>query len=172
MCLCYHFITVPVLVPTIDKLCSGSTRQKVTVPVPQQCPHEVPEPTRIGLTAELKPSAELEFFFHWFTLFFCNVVDPCHFCVDPEPAIFVIDFQDANKKLTNGSGSCYFCNWLSRRQQKTNKKKFFCLLIFVGTFTSFFKEQKVKKKSRNSRNQGFFLLFLLDDRRIRINTSD
>ncbi len=37
---------------------------------------------------------------------------------DPNPAIFVIDLQDA----------------------KTNfKKKFFCLLLFEGTFTSFFK---------------------------------
>ncbi len=33
--------------------------------------------------------------------------------------------------LSNGSGcrseSCYFRHWPSRRQQKTNKKKFFCL---------------------------------------------
>jgi hypothetical protein len=31
---------------------------------------------------------------------------------------------------------------------------FFCLLLFKGTVTSFFKE-KVKKKSQNSRIQGF-----------------
>jgi hypothetical protein len=36
---------------------------------------------------------------------------------DPVPAIFVIDLQDANKKLF--------------------KKKFFCLLLFEGIFTSF-----------------------------------
>jgi hypothetical protein len=41
---------------------------------------------------------------------------------DPDPAIFVIDLQEANKK--------------------TNKKKFFCLLLFEGTFTSFFKDKK------------------------------
>jgi hypothetical protein len=37
---------------------------------------------------------------------------------DQDPAIFVIDLQDANKKIIF--------------------KKFFCLLIFEGTFTSFF----------------------------------
>jgi hypothetical protein len=43
--------------------------------------------------------------------------------MDPDLAIFVIDLQDAEKK--------------------TNlKQKFFCLLLFVGTFTSFFKEKK------------------------------
>ncbi len=60
--------------------------------------------------------------------------------------------------LTNGSGfrSCFFRQWPTRRQQKTNLKKlFFCLLLFEGTFTSFFKVKKVKKKSQNSRNQGF-----------------
>jgi hypothetical protein len=35
--------------------------------------------------------------------------------------------------------------------------KFFCLLLFEGTFTSFFKDKK-----------SFFLLILLGDRRIRI----
>jgi hypothetical protein len=39
----------------------------------------------------------------------------------PDPAIFVIDLQDANKKLI-----FYFY--------------FFCYLLFEGTFTSFFKE--------------------------------
>jgi hypothetical protein len=33
----------------------------------------------------------------------------------PDPAIFIIDLQDANKKLF--------------------KKKFFCVLLFEGTFT-------------------------------------
>jgi hypothetical protein len=31
--------------------------------------------------------------------------------------------------LTNGSGSCYFRRLHSRRQQKTNFLKFFCLLL-------------------------------------------
>jgi hypothetical protein len=39
---------------------------------------------------------------------------------DPDPAIFAIDLQDANKK-------------------KIFNNKFFCLLLFEGTFTSFYK---------------------------------
>jgi hypothetical protein len=39
-------------------------------------------------------------------------------------------------------------------------KKFFCLLLFEGSFTSFFKVKKLESR--------FFLLFLLDDIRIRI----
>ncbi len=48
--------------------------------------------------------------------------DPCHFDVDPDPdpgtdpAIFVIDLQEANKKLIF-------------------LKKFSCVLLFEGTFT-------------------------------------
>jgi hypothetical protein len=51
---------------------------------------------------------------------------------DPDPAIFVIDLQDANKKQL--------------------LSKFFCLLLFEVIFTSFF---KVKSLLNNSRNQGF-----------------
>jgi hypothetical protein len=40
----------------------------------------------------------------------------------PDPAIFVIGLQDVNKKL-------FFA-------------QFFCLLLFEGTFTSFFKDKK------------------------------
>jgi hypothetical protein len=43
---------------------------------------------------------------------------------DPDPAIFVIDLQVANKELI------LFL--------------FFCLLLFEGTFTLFFKEEKSK----------------------------
>ncbi len=49
---------------------------------------------------------------------------------DPDPAIFVIDLQDANKKLIF-------------------KKKFICFLLFEFTFTSVF--QKSQKESQNSR---------------------
>jgi hypothetical protein len=38
---------------------------------------------------------------------------------DADPSIFITDLQDANKQLI--------------------KKKFFCILLFEGTFTSFFK---------------------------------
>ncbi len=43
----------------------------------------------------------------------------------------------------------------------TTKKKFFCLLLFEGTFTSDVKNWKILKKSQNSRNQGFSYFFCL-----------
>jgi hypothetical protein len=67
---------------------------------------------------------------------------------DPDRTIFVIDLQDANKKLIF-------------------KKRFLCLLIFESTFTSFFKDKK-SKRSHITVEITIFLLFLLDDRRIRI----
>ncbi len=51
--------------------------------------------------------------------------------------------------------------------EETNKKQIFC----EGTFTSFFKDKK-SKRSRKTVESRFFLLILLDDRRIRIYTSD
>ncbi len=42
-----------------------------------------------------------------------------------------------------GSGSFYFHHWTSRHQQKTSFLfKFFCILLFKGTLTSFFKDKK------------------------------
>ncbi len=41
---------------------------------------------------------------------------------DPDLSIFIIDLQDANKKRI--------------------KKKFFCIVLFEGIFTSFFKDKK------------------------------
>jgi hypothetical protein len=49
--------------------------------------------------------------------------------MDPVPAIFVIDLQDANKK-------------------QISLKKFFCLLLFEGTFTSFFKDKSQKEVTK------------------------
>jgi hypothetical protein len=62
---------------------------------------------------------------------------------DPDPAIVVFDLQDANLK------------------------KNFCLSLFEGTFASFFKDKK-SKRSHKTGGIKVFLLFLLDDRRIRI----
>jgi hypothetical protein len=47
---------------------------------------------------------------------------------DPIPAFLVIDLQDANKEL-------FF-------------KKFFCLLLFEDTLTSFFKDKKSKRSHK------------------------
>jgi hypothetical protein len=44
---------------------------------------------------------------------------------DPDPAIFIIDLQDADKKLIF--------------------LKFFCILLFEGTLTSFFKDKSQKE---------------------------
>jgi hypothetical protein len=54
---------------------------------------------------------------------------------DPDPAIIVIDLQEAKNNLS------------------------FLLFTFEGTFTSFFKEKD--QKSQNSRNQGFSYYFCL-----------
>jgi hypothetical protein len=48
---------------------------------------------------------------------------------DPDPAIFVIDLQDASKKLIF-------------------EHNFFCLLLFEGTFISFFKDKKTKRVTK------------------------
>jgi hypothetical protein len=57
--------------------------------------------------------------------------------MDPDPAIFVIDLQDANKKK--------------------NLKKSFCLLptYFLKVHLHHFSKIK-KNKSQNSRNQDFY----------------
>jgi hypothetical protein len=47
---------------------------------------------------------------------------------DPGPSIFIIDLQEANKNQF--------------------KKKFFCILLFEGTFTSFFKGKKSKRSHK------------------------
>ncbi len=48
--------------------------------------------------------------------------------VDPDPSLFIIDLQDANKKLFS--------------------LKFPCMLLFEGTFTSFFKDKKSKRSHK------------------------
>jgi hypothetical protein len=62
----------------------------------------------------------------------------------PDPAIFVIDLQDANKKVFFFSlnFSAYSFRYITYR-------------------TSFVKDKKVIKKSQNSRNQGFSCYFCL-----------
>jgi hypothetical protein len=59
--------------------------------------------------------------------------------MDPDPAIFVIDLQDANRKLI--------------------LKKFFCLLLFEGTFTSFFKDKKSKRSRKTVGIEVFLTIF-------------
>ncbi len=60
--------------------------------------------------------------------------------------------------LTNGSGcrfaSCYFSQWHSRHQQKV-----FCLLLFEGTFTSFFKDKKSYRSHKTVGINVFLTIF-------------
>jgi hypothetical protein len=65
---------------------------------------------------------------------------------DPDSAIFIIDLQDDNETLI-------FLN------------KFFCILLFEGTFTSFFKDKKPKRSHETEEISYYFLLFLLNGRR-------
>ncbi len=78
--------------------------------------------------------------------------DPCLWLMDPDPdpAMFVIDLQDVIKKLIF-------------------EHNFFCLLLFIATFTSFFKDKKSKRVTKYWESR-FVLLFLHDDRRIRIQS--
>jgi hypothetical protein len=64
------------------------------------------------------------------------VADPRTFGTDP-------DGIRGSIPLTHrcGTGFCKFRQWPSRCQQKFFSK-FFCLVLFEGTFTSFFKDKK------------------------------
>ncbi len=74
--------------------------------------------------------------------------------MDPDPAIFVSDLQDIN-------------------QQKKFFLSSFYILLFEGTFTWFFKDKKSQRSHKKVPYESmFFLLFLLDDRSIRIRASD
>jgi hypothetical protein len=70
--------------------------------------------------------------------------DPCPWLMDPDadpdPAIFVLDLQDANKKLI--------------------LKQVFLLITFDGTCTIVHHFSKIKSQKR-SRNQGFSYYFCL-----------
>ncbi len=68
--------------------------------------------------------------------------------------------------LTNGSGfgsgSCYFCHWPSRCQQKTNfLTQFFLLCYFLKVHLHYFWKIKSHKESQNSRIQGFSYYFCM-----------
>jgi hypothetical protein len=59
---------------------------------------------------------------------------------DLDPAIFVIDLQEANKKLI------FFY-------------KTFCLLLFEDTFSSFFKDKKFKRSHKTAGIKVFLTIF-------------
>jgi hypothetical protein len=59
---------------------------------------------------------------------------------DPDPSIFIIDLQDANKK-------------------QIIFKKFFFIVLFEGTFTSFFKDKKSKRSHKTVEIKVFLTIF-------------
>jgi hypothetical protein len=59
--------------------------------------------------------------------------------MDPDPAIFVIDLQEANKNL-------FFV-------------QFFCILVFENTFKSFFKNKKFKRSRKTAGIKVFLSSF-------------
>ena len=67
--------------------------------------------------------------------------DPCQWLMDPDPAIFVIYLQDANKKLIfNTIFSAYY---------------------FLKVHLHNFSKIKSQKESQNSKNQGFSYYFFM-----------
>jgi hypothetical protein len=60
--------------------------------------------------------------------------------MDPDPAIFIIDLQDTNKKLIL-------------------LKNFCCILLFEGTFTSFFKDKKSNRSHKTVEIKVFLPIF-------------
>jgi len=71
--------------------------------------------------------------------------DPCLRLTHPDldsdldPAIFIINLQDAKKTQF--------------------KKRFFCILLFEGTFTSFFKDKKSKRSHKTVEVKVFLTIF-------------
>jgi hypothetical protein len=59
--------------------------------------------------------------------------------MDPDLAIFIIDLQDAGKT-----------KFLT---------KFFCTILFEGTFTSFFKDKKSKRSHKKEEIKVFLTIF-------------
>jgi hypothetical protein len=59
---------------------------------------------------------------------------------DPDPAIFIIDLQDANKKIIE-------------------KRSFSCIILFEGTFTSFCKDKKSKRSHKTVEIKVFPTIF-------------
>ncbi len=80
---------------------------------------------------------------HHITSHGAGSADSCLWRVDPDPAIFVIDLQNANKKLII-------------------KKSFLLYVLWRYNYINFQRE-KVKKKPKNSRNQGLSYYFFIMD---------
>ncbi len=98
-------------------------------------------------------------------------LDPLHYCLELNLKsvlrindilvwIRIWTWIRGSMPLTNGSGSSYLCHWPLRFQQKTNFLiKFFCLLLFEDTFTSFLKDKKSKRSHKAVGIKVFLAIF-------------
>jgi hypothetical protein len=67
---------------------------------------------------------------------------------------------DPCKWLGSGSGSCYFHHWPWDANKKLiYLKKFFCILLFEGSFTSFFNDKKSKRSHKTVEIKVFLTIF-------------
>ncbi len=66
------------------------------------------------------------------------------------------------------SGSCVFCQWLTRCPQKKFYFNGFCFLLFEGTFTSVFIDIETKRSHKIVETKVFLTFLLVDGIRIRI----
>ncbi len=102
----------------------GSGKMLFRIPDPGLGVNKAPDPGSGSLTLK---KIQLKFCSYFLFIKNCNlpipprpsVPDPWHFGVDPDPAIFVIDFQEASEKLIF-------------------QHNFFCLLLFEGTLFTLF----------------------------------
>jgi hypothetical protein len=59
-----------------------------------------------------------------------------------------------------GSGSCYFClDIQDTNKNPVKKQKFLRLLLFEGTYTSFFKVKKVERSHKTVGIKAFLTIF-------------
>ncbi len=80
-----------------------------------------------------------------------SVPDPWHFGVDPDPRIHAAD---------KWIRILLFSLLTFKAPTKTNlKKKFFCLLLFYGTSTSFFKDKMSKRSHKTVGIKVFLTIF-------------
>ncbi len=74
---------------------------------------------------------------------------------DPDPRIRTTD-----KLIRIRIRILFFSSVADKMPSKNIFSKFLCLILFEGTLTSILKDIKVKKKSQDSRKQGFLTFFV------------
>jgi hypothetical protein len=92
---------------------------------------------------------------------FSSVADPLHFGVDPDPDPDP-RIHASNKwiRIWIRIRILLFSSLTSRRHQKLiYLKRVFCILLFKGTFTSFFKDKKSKRSHKTLESKVFLTIF-------------